>query len=420
MKPDVLIIGAGAAGLLAMKELLAAGYSVCLLEAASTPGGRIGTISENGFEHPIETGAEFIHGNLPLTLNLLKEANVHTIPLKGKMIGIINGEWNRKEPHEDHWDKLMQRLRHLKVDMSVNEFLDIYFAGAEYTELRNAARRFAEGFDLADIKKASILSMQQEWENEDSQSRVAGGYGRLIEHLYKQCVATGGQFFFNSAVREVNYTNKQVLITTSEGKKYEASRLIITASLGVLKSGMISFTPKLELHKEALDVLEFGTVIKLFLEFKSPFWKLLEKDLGFLLTDELIPTWWTQFPSESTLLTGWLGGPPAALRKEQGNDALLNDALHSLSQVFHMPQKVLSKQLMHYKIIDWFHQPYVLGGYSYITVHSKKAIEILSQPVAGRIYFAGEAINNGKSQGTVEAALYSGQTVAKKIMEEIS
>ncbi len=88
--------------------------------------------------------------------------------------------------------------------------------------------------------------------------------------------------------------------------------MIITVSLGVLQSGSIQFKPALTDHAIAIQGIGFGTVIKFLLEFKTSFWKEFDDDIGFLLTDEEIPTWWTQLPGESNLLTGWLGGPKAA------------------------------------------------------------------------------------------------------------
>ena len=87
MKYDVIIIGAGAAGLLTMRELAKAGYHVCMLEAAGTAGGRIFAIKE-GFEIYAEAGAEFIHGKLPFTFQLLKEAGLSYETVEGKMIGV--------------------------------------------------------------------------------------------------------------------------------------------------------------------------------------------------------------------------------------------------------------------------------------------------------------------------------------------
>ncbi|HZG01862.1 MAG TPA: FAD-dependent oxidoreductase, partial [Chitinophagales bacterium] len=71
---DVIVIGAGASGLVAARELTKHGKKVCILEARDRVGGRIHTARINGFTKPIELGAEFIHGELPLTMSLLKEA----------------------------------------------------------------------------------------------------------------------------------------------------------------------------------------------------------------------------------------------------------------------------------------------------------------------------------------------------------
>ena len=68
---DVIIIGAGAAGLMAAKKLTDAGQKVCVLEARDRIGGRIYTLNDKAFEHPAEAGPEYIHGNLKVTLTLL-------------------------------------------------------------------------------------------------------------------------------------------------------------------------------------------------------------------------------------------------------------------------------------------------------------------------------------------------------------
>src|SRR6266536_2748268 len=96
MKYDIIIIGAGAAGLLAMKAIAEAGYHVCMLEAAEIAGGRITTI-KNSFESPVEAGAEFIHGKLPFTFKLIKDADLSYEIVEGKMIGVKKGEWQNEE-----------------------------------------------------------------------------------------------------------------------------------------------------------------------------------------------------------------------------------------------------------------------------------------------------------------------------------
>ena len=310
MKYDVIIIGAGATGLLAMRDLAKAGYHVCMLEAAETAGGRISTIKDD-FENYAEAGAEFIHGKLPLTFQLLKEAGLSYETVEGKMIGVRQGQWQSEE-HYDHWDEFMQHLRKLKTDVTILQFLEENFSDPKYIHLRQAVQRFSEGFDLADISKASILSIKKEWEDIDkTQYRIKGGYIQIIDHLVNSCQQLNTEFHFNTCINKIDHEEGNVTVHTIDNKKFQADKLIITVSAGVLQSGTIQFKPALTDHAVAIQGLGFGTVIKFLLEFKTNFWEEFDDETGFLLTDEEIPTWWTQLPAESNLLTGWLGGPNA-------------------------------------------------------------------------------------------------------------
>ncbi len=417
MKYDVIIIGAGAAGLSAMKVLAEAGHHVCMLEAAEIAGGRIATIKQ-GFESPVEAGAEFIHGKLPLTFKLIKDAGLSYEAAEGKMTGVQNREWQNEEP-DDHWGEFMQQLQKLKTDITILQFLQENFSGPEYMQLRKAVHQFAEGFDLADISRASILSIKNEWRDiNKKQYRIKGGHTQLIDHLVNCCRQLNTEFYFNTCVNKIEYEKENVVARTTDNKKFEASKLIITASAGVLQSGTIQFKPVLTDHAVAIQGLGFGTVIKFLLEFKTNFWKEYDDDAGFLLTDEVIPTWWTQLPGESNLLTGWLGGPKAAEKIFEPASSLLQMALLSLSSIFRIPPAMLQEELHYCKIINWLDQPYIKGGYSYNTLHSEKAKKILSSPVENIIYFAGEAISQCQSLGTVESALQSGYDTASILIEQ--
>jgi monoamine oxidase len=416
MDYDVIIIGAGATGLSAMKLLAETGYHVCLLEAAGVAGGRILTIKEN-FESHVEAGAEFIHGKLPFTFKLLNEAGLSYEVVEGKMIGVKSGQWQTEE-HEDHWNEFMKRLGKLKTDITILQFLEENFFEPEYIHLRQAVQRFAEGFDLADISKASILALKDEWKNIDKkQYRIKGGYIQIIDHLVNRCRQLNTEFYFNSLVNKIEYKEGNVSVYTTDNKKFQAKKLIITVSVGVLQSGTIQFKPALTDHAVAIQGLGFGAVIKFLLEFKTSFWKEFDDETGFLLTDEEIPTWWTQLPAESHLLTGWLGGPNATKKIFEPDSSLLQTALLSLSSIFRIPPAMLQEELTNCKIINWLNQSYIKGGYSYNTLYSEQARKILSTPVDNTIYFAGEAISKNESQGTVESALQSGHDTAQMLIE---
>ena len=68
------------------------------------------------------------------------------------------------------------------------------------------------------------------------------------------------------------------------------------------------------------------------------------------------------------------------------------------------------------KVYNWTADPFARGSYSYATLQTKHAREILKKPIAQTLYFAGEALFAGEQLGTVEAALVSGLEVAKEII----
>lgn len=417
MKYDVIITGAGAAGLIAMKELTEAGYKVCLLEAAAIAGGRIATLSGVDLNGCFEAGAEFIHGDLPLTLQLLNEAGISYTRTDGEMISVKKGVWQNDEEHDSHWPQFIAQLKKIRENITIRSFLEKYFGAPEFAGLRRDVQQFAEGFDLADVSKASLLALKNEWQHiNEHQYRVDGGYGKLVNYLVEKCKQTNGTLHFNTCVTAIEHKKDHVVAHTLNGDAYEASKIIITASTGVLQSGMIRFEPELPGYNHAIQQLGFGSVIKFLLYFKTNFWKDHPVPVGFLLSDEEIPTWWTQFPHQNNLLTGWLGGPLAAARSNEDDASLLSSALLSLSNIFHLSPAELRTNLIFHKIICWHSNPFIRGGYSYETVESAAAKKILLKPANGTIYFAGEAMYEGDLQGTVEAALQSGGLVAHNIV----
>jgi len=416
MKYDVIIIGAGASGLAAMRKLVEAGLHICMIEASNAPGGRIATIQE-GFREPAEAGAEFVHGRLPITSKLVKEAKLSFTSVEGNMIGVQNGQW-KKEEHDAHWDEFMRHLKRLKADVTIQQFLADHFSDGEYQQLRQAVQRFAEGFNLADISKASMLALKDEWKDiEKKQFRIKGGYGQLIDHLYKHSTDNNAEFYFNTVVEKISY-KKHVTVYTANKKKFEADHVIITVSIGVLQSGSIQFDPELKEHAIAIQGIGFGTVIKFLFEFKRNFWENYDENIGFILSDEQIPTWWTQLPSKNNLLTGWMGGPNATENIYKEDSSLLQIALLSLSSIFRITPAVLKDELANYKIINWLNDPFIKGGYSYNTLHSEEAKKVLIKPIDDKIYFAGEAVSQSDSQGTVESALHSGYDTADLLLKK--
>jgi len=395
---DIIIIGAGAAGLMAAREL-SVRHQVTVLEAKDVIGGRIHTIRQG-----IEAGAEFVHGKLPVTLNLLKDAQLSYTAVGGNMYTVENGQWSKEENFIDGWDELLDKMGAIKDDMTLMEFLETHFAENRYADLRNEITRYVHGFDLANPSRVSVKYLYKEWTNEDETNfRIDQGYCEMINYLAK-----GIHIITGNPVTHIHWENGHVKVLTRNGTSYTAQKLIITTSIGVLQHGSIHFTPAIDDYTNAASHIGWGSVIKIVLEFEKPFWK---TDTGFIFTKGKIPTWWTQSPNKAAILTGWLGGPPAEQYKQVPNEEILQTALHTLAEIFGttLPPLVSSH------ISNWVQDPEILGSYSYDTPISENARRLLNTPLHDTIYFAGEALYAGKHPGTVEAALVSGKEVAGKI-----
>ena len=159
---DILIIGAGACGLMAAKELSAKGKKVTVLEARNRTGGRIHTINGDGFLQAVETGPEFIHGKLPITLKLLKKAGITYTETEGDMLHNTGGKWHEEEEQIEGWDELMKKMSKLKEDTTLSLFLEAHFSEEKYTALRQQALQYAQGFDAVDPDKASVFALRDE------------------------------------------------------------------------------------------------------------------------------------------------------------------------------------------------------------------------------------------------------------------
>jgi monoamine oxidase len=416
---EIIIIGAGAAGLIAAREL-SGQYKVTILEAAATTGGRIKTIYRNGAK-AAEKGAEFVHGELPLTLGLLNEAGLKYHQVDGKMFRVDNGKWTAQYEMISNWDQLLEQMEKVPADMTMQEFLDQHYPQEQYPELRKNIQGFVQGFDLADITKVSIKYLRNEWANESEKNfRIEKGYTAMTDFLTETCRKQQCNIITNTTVTAVEWSAGKVNVLAADGRSWSAGKLIITVPLGVLQKNTISFLPAIPTYINAANGIGWGTVIKTILQFKTPFWEKHAQQIAFILSEAPIPTWWTQVPDKANILTGWLGGPPAVPYIGQTDEQLLELSLTSLATLCDETVNTLKELLVDSHISNWATNPLVTGAYSYGTPKSVAAQAVLLTPIENTIYFAGEALYNGTSPGTVEAALSTGVAVAASIKEALS
>lgn len=415
-KEKLIIIGGGASGLIAAKKL-AGKYETILLEAATQVGGRVWSRLSQSQSRIIEGGAEFIHGHQKQTLKLLRKAGIEYVPVKGKMYGRLQGKWVEQHEMIPGWDALMKKMKKLKEDVSLDDFLDTFFSDDRYVELRQHAIRYAEGFDLADTGRVSAQWLYREWSAEEEEVfRIPAGYGALIHFLKQECEKKGCRILTNHTVRQVDWEKNSVRVYTNGNDIFDAHKLIVTIPLSILvqaaNKSSVNFTTPLDEYVKAANNIGIGAVIKVVLHFQQSFWP---TDMGFVFSDQLFPTWWTQLPDTMPVLTGWVGGQSAQRLSSDSNDQLLEKAIASLSAVFNKTHHELKAALLEWHIFNWQNEELNLRGYTYDTLKTKAARKLLNTPVADTIFFAGEGLYDGKSPGTVEAALISGREVASKL-----
>jgi monoamine oxidase len=416
---DVIIVGAGACGLMAAWELSKAGRKTAVLEARDRIGGRIHTLEDSRFDRPVESGAEFVHGKLELTQILLKKAGVPYYELSGSIWQNEEGKLEKQNGFIEDFAGLNKKFKELKQDVPVAEFIEQYLKDDKYEELRFSLKNYVEGYYAGDAEKVSTMALCEELNNsDDEQYRIEGGYQKIMQFLFDECIKTGCSFYLQQPVQRINWQKNNAEVITAN-QTFFSEYVIITVPVGVLQSETIMFSPSLPQQTEAAKKLGYGPVVKTILQFEKAFWKEREhtngKDLdklSFLFSSAIVPTWWTQYPKDSAILTGWSGGPHARKLENLTEEQIVQKALESLSEIFEIEMVHLNTLLKAWHVSNWGKDPLSCGAYSYDVVDGNTAKKILKAPVENTVYFSGEGLFEGPEIGTVEAALVTGRETA--------
>jgi monoamine oxidase len=416
----IIVIGAGAAGLMAARELARAGKRVTVLEARDRCGGRIHPLPTVEFAYPAEGGAEFVHGEAPLTRALLREAGLSLLTIQGVRRTMRDGKLTREESQDPHEMELREALQELKDDLPVAGFLRRHFADPKYERLRHSIERIVEGYDAADPERASTLALRDEWMDgrRRTQARIVGGYGALIDFLTAECRNHGAAIRLGSAVTVIETIDSaRILVRCATGETFVGDTVVLTVPLPLLQQ--ITLPEAVREKSAAAGHIGFGNVIKTLLRFETHWWADQRpelRDVTFVLSDERIPVWWTQFPQERPVLTGWFGGPKTEALAHLREDQLIEAGLASLADIFGLPPEQLKQSLVAARAINWKNDPFARGAYSYAKLGTRQAQAALTGADGSAVCFAGEALYRGKDMGTVEAALASGLETARIIL----
>jgi monoamine oxidase len=414
---DVLILGAGIAGLQAARDLSATGLHVTLLEASDRLGGRIHT--QHCATYPVELGAEFVHGRPEEIFRLAAEAGLRIAAVEGELVSKNRDRWRQSGELWTEVNQLLESMPSHEPDQSFQKYIE----GAEASEeAKLHALGFVEGFHAADPEKVSVhwliraTKAEEEIDGERS-FRLVDGYQNLVRALTDRIDRSRCSIHLQAPVTEVLWDPGQVSVRAGTAE-FRAARAVIAIPLSVLKSGRLRFLPKLEEKEAAMNLLETGPVIRVSLCFRQKFWETRTylRDASFLFTDDPdFPTWWTSNPLPYPILTGWAAGRHATAVAVHSEAGTVERALESLKRILEISREELGQVMETAFVHDWQADPFSRGAYSYAVAGGADAARTLAAPVAQTLFFAGEATNFGGHNGTVHGAMASGFRAAQEV-----
>lgn len=415
-KGDVIVIGAGIAGLYAAKKLIENGVQVTILEAGDYAGGRIRKLS--GFaDFDIELGAEEVHGkrsvwydmvsNTPgLQFNNVSNEDYYLLDgsfqsesaLKGNTkLSDFNSFVSSATNYNGGDKTVYQELVDKNIDPSIHQLINARL-GNEYGTSNNR------------LSIKGITEEDQLWNSGNDNYGVKNmSYTSVLSHHLSDVI---NQVQLNKVVKAINHSGAKVVVTDTNGKEHVADKVLVTVPLQILKSGDINFSPSLPDSKvNAMNNIGIGAGMKVILKFNNRFWA---ENTGSIIGGNLCPEYWyTSAGKGSTpILTAFIMGEKAEQLSALGDNAV-QELLKELDNMY--GNGIASSSYSDAKIMDWGKEAFFKGAYSYPVVGGGIGMRAeLAKPIDNKIYFAGEATHTAGHSGTVHGAL---ETAVRSVTE---
>lgn len=425
-KQQVIVVGAGIAGIAAAQKLHSLGYRVVVLEGRDRIGGRIWT--DNSLGVPLDLGAAWIHkidGN-PIS-TLVKQFGIQTV------ISDYDSQWNYQDVNQllDESDErlanqafraFMARVTKLKNETSPSQVITLADIAQEIIQSEKLSGVALKAFQarLASTIESemgeSLAHLGIKGFNEDSEFTGANvvfpqGYTQLVQALSKDL-----DIRIKHLVQQITYDENAVEVKTDRGI-FRGSQVIVTVPLGVLKHGSIEFVPTLpEAKLLAIKQLGMGALNKLVLKFSKQFWRSEPHYMAYIngnrnVADRYIDFWnWQKYVQQPILVALVSGDFSRSLFQRSLNDVSM-DIMSDLQAMFGKNIELPTTTLL----TKWHDDPFAYGSYSTFSVNGNiQDCDRLAEPIGDRIFFAGEA-TYGKYLGTVHGAFLSGEREANRI-----
>jgi len=430
-------VGAGFAGLGCADTLKQTGIPFIVLEAKDRVGGRVRTEYDLLDGKPIEGGAMMVHGRDASVLRWIEEFGLSAkkVPefrgarffLRGKLRSALGVALSGLEPLRSSFQtmrKFPKAISHYDgPDLTLDRFLEERralptarkFVGAMYASINAADPEEVSVRGLAE--EANVESFGLPWAN----YQVVEGYGRVAEGRAK---SLGDAVRLRTRVRRIEWSGEGATVQAagpSGDETLDAAAVVVTVSLGVLKGNAIAFVPDLPPEtRAAIEAIGFGHADKILLVFDSSVQRsVLGKATSIASTEGS----WYFFPYHGrkdmpVVVEGFLSGRRAMQLSGRPQPEVVDEILREFEGMTRRTD--LRSHLLAARYVDWSADPDVRGGYTFPKMGGgMDQRRILSEPVEGVLFFAGEAAQAAGDYATVHGALDSGERAAHEVWQSL-
>ena len=415
--PDVIVIGAGSAGLSATAKLLKNGKSVICIEAMNRIGGRCFT-DNSIFGVPYDTGAHWLHSlhgfngyyNQIAEYGKNNKFNIYDDSYEDDLLY----DGNKIDDWSDAWP-LLKKINKIKWNTEEDRpFIDFIPESLRNNEWFDTVQKIGTSRDFDNF---SPYDANLNWiSGGKGDGFVKEGYGTLLAHYRKDVPVK-----LNTVANEIKWDGKNVKVETNNGT-ITAKACIVTVSTGVLNSGKIKFTPNLPEKKyEAFDGISMGNYYRITLQLKESFYKKFNINPdNYLYTKVNTKNSKSPKTANGLLRVGGTNisffntkGQFAKDLENEGEQASVDFVLNDLRSTFGSD---FDKYFIKAHVTDWSSNPYTIGSYAGAKPGKAHLRAFLKRPVGNKIFFAGEA--TASQFATVHGADRSGERVVESLIKK--
>lgn len=393
-EPDVVVVGAGAAGLATARTLIDAGLSVIILEADGRIGGRAFTESET-FGFPYDRGCHWLH-------------HASTNPW------IAYGKNNGFDVHQDNGESFILEDGQAYQGKKLDEFDEAFESVLESAWKMSRGKPdspFSSYFDDEKVWSPTIESIiVNDWyglelseisteyvmlEDEDNDWLCAQGFGSLIAHYGRNL-----PFRTGVEVNRIDWSGSGVKVHTTDGA-LKARAVVITASTGALASDQIAFSPSLPTQKvESFHAFPMGSYNHIALRYSNDVFELGPDAYVIPFATDKRDAGLLSNAAGRNLIMIYVGGDLSWELERMGVDEAINFGINYIDTLLGTDTR---KHFVNGTFTRWGQNRWTLGSYAAAAPGGLPFRDILRQPVGNRVFFAGDACHIEGSSSAARA-----------------